>query len=101
MNILIHVLRGKAKAVAAVTGVVGEGHTLACCGIVIGEVYSGMREKDAEVTRTLLESLRYLDTSAAVAIRAGLMKRDYSAKGITLSPADCLIASVCMENGRS
>ncbi len=34
-----------------------------------------------------------------VAMRAGLMRRDFSAKGIALSLADCLIASVCMEYG--
>ncbi len=98
-NILIHVFRGHAKAISSLKGILGEGHTVATCGVVIGEVYAGMRDRDAEVTRRLIGSLNYLEISPAVAMRAGLMKRDFSAKGITLSLADCLIASVCMENG--
>ena len=47
-EILIQVLRGKAKAVGAVTG---------------------MKEKNAEVTRIPIESLKYSGIRAAVSIR--------------------------------
>ena len=98
-NILIHMLRGEERSVRLVRSLLEAGHTLATCGIVAAEVYSGMRPKDAQATKQLLRSLRWFDMDAGVAEGAGFMRRDFSAKGITLSLADCLIASVSMVNG--
>ncbi len=98
-NIVIHVLRGEERCVRLVGRLLEEGHTLATCGIVAAEVYSGMRPKDTRATKQLLGSLKWLDMDTEAAEAAGSMRRDFSAKGITLSLADCLIAAVSMENG--
>jgi len=97
-NILIHVLRGEERCVSLVMRLVDAGHTLATCGVVVAEVYAGMRAKDAEKTRLLVSSLEWLELSQAGAERAGLMRRDSSAKGVSLSLADCLIASIGIES---
>ncbi len=67
--------------------------------ILRNAVYSGMRPKDTRDTKQLLGSLKWLDMDAEAAEAAGLMRRDFSAKGIALSLADCLIAAVSLENG--
>ena len=78
-NILIHMLRGEERSVRLVRSLLEAGHTLATCGIVAAEVYSGMRPKDAQATKQLLRSLRWFDMDAGVAEGAGFMRRDFSA----------------------
>lgn len=98
-NIVIHIMRGEERSVRLVSRLLEAGHTLATCGIVAAEVYAGMRPKDAQATKQLLGSLSWFDMDVAVAEGAGLMRRDFSANGITLSLADCLIASASLVNG--
>ena len=47
-------------------------------------------------TEAFLESLEYYHVTWPVARIAGLLKRDYVRKGITLSVADATIAAVAM-----
>ena len=47
------------RSLRIVSRLLDEGHTLATCGIVAAEVYSGMRPKDTRATKQLLGSLKW------------------------------------------
>ena len=75
-----------------------QGHFLACCPINVAEVYAGMRPKEEQKTRAVLQSFQLFPITFPVAELAGLLKRDHSKKGITLSMTDALIAAVAIHN---
>ncbi len=75
-----------------------QGHTLACCPINVAEVYAGMRPKEEPRTRALLFSLQLYPITFEIAERAGIIRRDHSRKGVTLSLADAIVAAVAIHN---
>ena len=94
--IIIDVLNGKRDRENLLRGLLRQGHLLACCSVNIAEVYAGVRPKEEAGTECLLRSLEYHEITWDTARKAGLMKRDYSRKGLTLSVADVMIAAVAM-----
>jgi predicted nucleic acid-binding protein len=75
---------------------VRQGHLLACCPINVTEVYAGMRPKEETATDEFLKSLEYYHLTWPVARLAGLLKRDYGRKGMTITVADVTIAAVAL-----
>ena len=67
-----------------------QGHTLAACPINVAEVFAGMRTKEMQRTTDLLRSLELFPITFPVAALAGILKRNYSKKGITLGLTDAL-----------
>ena len=96
-SVIIDVLNGKRDREALLKGLLSQGDLLACCAVNISEVYAGMRPKEEAKTEALLQSLDYYAINWEVAKRAGLLKRDYSKKGQTLSLTDTIIAAVALE----
>jgi predicted nucleic acid-binding protein len=75
-----------------------QGHVLACCPINVSEVYAGLRPKEETATEEFLQSLQYFDITWPIARQAGLLKRDYSQKGKTLTISDATIAAVALHH---
>ena len=73
-----------------------DGNLLACCPINVTEVYAGMRPAEEPRTQEFLQTLRYYPITWTVARLAGLVKRDYSKKGITLATTDVTVAAVAL-----
>ncbi|MGH9828218.1 MAG: type II toxin-antitoxin system VapC family toxin [Blastocatellia bacterium] len=96
-SVIIDVLNGKRNRDALLKGLLDQGDLLACCPVNISEVYAGMRPKEQAATEAFLQSLDYYEITWDVAKRAGLLKRDYSKKGQTLSLPDTTIAAVALE----
>ena len=96
-SVIIDVLNGKHNRDALLKDLLSQGDLLACCAVNISEVYAGMRPKEETKTEALLQSLDYYEINWEVAKRAGLLKRDYSKKGQTLSLPDTTIAAVALE----
>ena len=96
-SVIIDVLNGKRDREALLKGLLSQGDLLACCAVNVSEVYAGMRPKEETKTEALLQSLDYYEIKWEVAKRAGLLKRDYSKKGQTLSLTDTTIAAVALE----
>src|SRR5690349_3010344 len=92
-SILIDVLNDKKGRPLLLHNLLSQGHLLACCPINVAEIYAGMRPKEEQHTKMLLQSLQYLPISFPVARLAGLMKRDYSRRGKALTIADATIAA--------
>jgi predicted nucleic acid-binding protein len=97
-NIIIDVLNGKHNRAALLDDLIAQGGLLASCPITVSEIYAGIRPKEVARTEHLLARLEYYDISKSTAKRAGLLKRDYSKRGQSLTLADTLIAAVCLEN---
>jgi tRNA(fMet)-specific endonuclease VapC len=74
------------------------GHLLACCPVNITEVYAGLRPGEEDKTDAFLNSLEYFPVTPAIAREAGLLRRDWRAKGQTLSYTDVTIAAVALSN---
>ena len=75
-----------------------QGHLLGCCSISVTEVYAGLRSHEETRTRELLESLMYFPIVWPAARLAGLLKRDYARKGITLATTDATIAAIAIHH---
>ena len=96
-SVIIDVLNGKRNRDQLLKGLLSQGDMLACCAVNVSEVYAGMRPKEETNTEAFLQSLDYYEINWEVAKRAGVLKREYSKKGQTLSLTDTTIAAVALE----
>jgi hypothetical protein len=97
-NVIIDVLNDKKGRRALLLGLLNQGHVLACCPINVSEIYAGLRPKEETATEEFLRSLQYFDITWPIAREAGLLKRDYSRKGKTLTISDATIAAVALHH---
>lgn len=65
----------------------------------VTEVYAGLRDHESARTARFLASLQFLPVSSEIAKAAGLLKREWSRKGITLAYPDITIAAVSIFYG--
>jgi predicted nucleic acid-binding protein len=85
------------RALAAL--IAGE-HDLCTCGIVVAEVFQGLRREKEEID-TLFRHLTFLEPASVDAyFRAAEIYRSLRQKGRTVrSTVDCLIAAIAEEHG--
>ena len=95
---IIDTLNGKRGRAKLLEDLIQQGHVLACCPINITEVYAGMRPHEEIRTGELLTSLQLFPITFPIARLAGLLKRDYTKKGITLAGTDVTVAAVAIHN---
>ena len=95
-SVIIDALNDKRGRRELLLNLVKQGHLLACCPINVTEIYAGMRPKEEQATEEFLRSLEYYHLTWPVARLAGLLKRDHSRKGTTLTVADAAIAAVAL-----
>ena len=95
-SVIIDALNKKRGRRELLLNLVRQGHLLACCPINVTEVYAGMRPKEETATEEFLRSLEYYHLTWPVARLAGLLKRDFSRKGTTVTVADATIAAVAL-----
>jgi predicted nucleic acid-binding protein len=95
-SVIIDALNDKRGRRDLLLGIVRQGHLLACCPINVTEIYAGLRPKEEDATEEFLRSLEYYHLNWPVARLAGLLKRDHSRRGQTLTLADTTIAAVAL-----
>ncbi len=98
-SVIIDFLNGKRDRAALLRTLLQQGHTLGCCPTNVTEIYAGMHPKEKATTEFFLLSLEFYDVTWETAREAGLLKRDYARKGVTVSLADVTIAAVAIANG--
>ena len=69
------------------------------CAVNVEEVWRGARAGEAEAIRRLLSALRTVPLTAREGELAGTWRRDFAARGETLSQADCLVAAAAFSAG--
>jgi predicted nucleic acid-binding protein len=97
-NVIIDILNDKKERRALLLDLLNQGHVLACCPINVSEIYAGLRPKEESATEEFLRSLQYFDITWPIARQAGLLKREYSQKGKTLTISDATIAAVALHH---
>lgn len=96
-TILIDLFRGRQEAIVFLDKLSLEG-SLFICAIVVSEIFSGVRPAELSKVEEFFEAMRYIPIDYKTAKRAGLYKRDFQRKGITLSISDTLIAAAAVEH---
>jgi predicted nucleic acid-binding protein len=97
-SVIIDAINNKKDRRRLLRELLHDGNILACCPINVTEVYAGMRPAEEARTQEFLQTLRYYPITWTVARLAGLVKRDYSKKGITLATTDVTIAAVALHH---
>jgi predicted nucleic acid-binding protein len=97
-NVIIDILNDKKERRALLLDLLNQGHVLACCPINVSEIYAGLGPKEESATEEFLRSLQYFDITWPIARQAGLLKREYSQKGKTLTISDATIAAVALHH---
>ncbi len=98
-SVIVDALNGKRGRHALLKQLVEEGHLLACSSIQVTEVYAGLRSHEETTTEELLRSLEYYEVTWEIARLAGILRRDYGRRGVTLALADITIAAVALAHG--
>jgi predicted nucleic acid-binding protein len=93
---LIEALRSKRDRRKQLLGLLAQGHTLACCAVTVAEVYSGFRPYEETATEEFMAELVWFDMSFTLARKAGLLRNEWTRKGITLALADTFIAGTAL-----
>lgn len=98
-NILINALNQKRGHRELLHQLVGQGNRLACCTVILGELFTGIRVPDLGNVEQFVSLLAWYAATPAIARRAGRMRFEYARQGITLSLLDMLIAATALEYG--
>jgi predicted nucleic acid-binding protein len=69
------------------------------CAVNVEEVWRGARPAEADAIRRLIAALRIVPLTAREGELAGNWRRDFAARGVTLTQADCLIAAAAFSSG--
>jgi predicted nucleic acid-binding protein len=98
-TVLIDLLRGRPGAIIRLQAVRTAGDQPHACAINVEEVVRGLRGPEVEAARTLLAGLRIVALGEAEGWRAGAWRRDFAARGSTLTQADCLVGAAAAAIG--
>ncbi len=97
-TILIDALRGR-PAVQRIRELRVTGGVPATTAINVEEIVRGMHSREQHAVDSLLAGLVVLSVDAAAARLSGRWRSEYSARGIALHQADCLIAATASVHG--
>lgn len=91
-TVLIDALRGRvaAERLRALRAVMEPPYV---CAINVEELWRGAHRGEEPAIRRLLRGLRVAGLGTEEGERAGQWRREFAARGVTLSQADCLVAA--------
>lgn len=94
-TVLIDFLRGR-PAVGHVVALRASGDVPATTAINVEEIVRGLRADEMEAARKLFGGLVVLPVDLRAAWQAGIWRRTFAARGVTLYQSDCLVAATTM-----
>lgn len=97
-SVIIDTLTRRRNRYELLRDLLRQGHTLGCCAINVIEIYAGVRPHEEQRTEDLLRSIEYYELTWEIARTAGLLRRDYLAKGKSITLADATIAAVALSH---
>lgn len=98
-TVLIDLLRGRSGATSRLQSLFAAGDVPYACAVNVEEVVRGLRPADHQPTRRLFAGLRLAVLGTSEGWQAGEWRRQFAARGVTLSQADCLIAAAALSIG--
>jgi predicted nucleic acid-binding protein len=99
-TVLVDALRGRSAA-ERLRGLRQSKQIPWICAVNVEEVMRGIREPERDATLRLLRGMHLAPLGREQGTRAGDWRREFAARGITLSQADCLIAAAAVGVGAS
>ena len=97
-TVLIDVLRGR-PAQDRVRRLRARGDRPVACAVNVEEVARGVRAGEEDQAGRLFAGLQLVPLGLDEGWRAGVWRREYAARGVTLSQSDCLIAAAAARSG--
>ena len=97
-TVLIDVLRGRAAA-ARLREMRSIDEPPYVCAINVEELWRGLREDEADAARRLIGACRIAPLGRPEGEIAGRWRASFTARGVTLAQADCLIAAAALGVG--
>lgn len=98
-TVLIDLLRGRSGAAGRLRALRSSGDQPCTCAINVEELERGAKSGEEEAIARLLDGLTIAPLSRPEGTLAGRWRREHAARGVTLSQADCLIASAAIGVG--
>ena len=98
-TVLIDLLRGRPETAARVRSLHAHGDHLYTCAVNVEELTRGLRPREAPAADALVRALFIAPLRDVEGTLAGTWRRDFAARGRTLSQADCLIAAAAVAVG--
>jgi predicted nucleic acid-binding protein len=92
-TVVIDLLRGRRTALARLRALRDAGDAPYVCAINVEETVRGLRHEERDRVRGLFAGLREAPLGSSEGWVAGEWRRDFAARGVTLSQADCLVAA--------
>jgi predicted nucleic acid-binding protein len=97
-DIAIDYLRGDPVAWPLVNRLWQEGQAMMSV-LSVYELTAGMYDKEKITTRNFIDACTLIEVTLEISLKGGELYRKYRAKGITLTPIDCLIAATALVKG--
>lgn len=97
-TVLIDALRGKPGTTQHIRSLLTRGETVGTTSINVEEIVRGLRPAEQPAADMLLDGLAVVPIAESTARAAGLWRREYASRGITLGQADCLVAAAAQEH---
>ena len=95
-TVLIDYLRGRPTTMTRLEALRPAGDVAYVCAVSVEETIRGIRAVERRDARLLFEGLRTARLGKAEGEQAGEWRREYAARGQTLTQADCLIAAAAL-----
>ncbi len=97
-TVLIDALRGR-PAAARLKSLRETAEPPYVCAVNVEELWRGCRASEEPAVRQLLEAVRIAPLERREGELAGGWRREFAARGVTLSQADCLVAAAAVGVG--
>jgi predicted nucleic acid-binding protein len=97
-TVLIDALRGR-PAADRLLALRASGQIPWVCAINVEEVWRGVRAGEERAVARMFSGLRLATLGRSEGERAGVWRRAFAARGVTLTQADCLIAAAAVAVG--
>jgi len=95
-TVLIDALRGRPGTIERLARIRRDGDLPFTCAINVEEVFRGLRPAETKVASDLFLGLRLAPLRLEEGERAGIWRRDFAERGVTLTQADCLVAAAAV-----
>lgn len=98
-TVLIDILRGRPETILRLLALRKGGDVPYTCVVGIDEVARGLRPSEAASARRLFAGLRIAPLGEDEGWQAGTWRREFAARGVRLTQADCLVAAAGLGAG--
>lgn len=96
---LIDFSKGREPARTRLLEMIDAGDELGVCPVNVAEFYAGVPPAQRDLWDEFFSSLGYWEIDLGTAREAGCFRYDFARKGVALSTADTLVASVALGKG--